>query len=361
MEGVTQEERCHHGLLRPLPENSSISGAKGKTWVSALICITTDLGDSFLAQDVDLIATLAVEHHSKVLHEKSLTWEAGNRQLALSLGPFSSHVAQQKLILAIRPRESGKTQLLSSDPLGATSTPLLFSGWSAPFGPGDMPAEKLVERRLGLKDNPELRIWEETGNSIARHIWDAALASVIYLHQTINGSEGIPSLRRLLVDESPTPLQIVELGAGCGIVGIALAAMLPCCSVLLTDLPEAQEIVTHNINVARSAPMSTIDFRTLDWDEPPDLCGRPIDLILVSDCTYNADSLPALVSVLDRLVRSSPDAIILVALKRRHDSEAIFFELMQSAGFDPLQATIALPSQHDQVDQIELYCYSRAH
>lgn len=133
------------------------------------------------------------------------------------------------------------------------------------------------------------------------------------------------------------------------------------CNVLLTDLVEVEDIVRRNIEEATPQRSSSIQFKTLDWDAPPSsgLCSQPIDLILVSDCTYNADSLPTLVSVLDQLVRTSPEALVLVALKRRHDSEAIFFDLMREAAFTYLQATVELPAQHEQVDRIEVYCYRR--
>lgn len=169
-------------------------------------------------------------------------------------------------------------------------------------------------------------------------------------------------MQNLLQRPREKPIRAVELGSGCGIVGIALAKFLPQCSVLLTDLPEVEDIVTQNIAVAQPASESTIEFQTLDWDErlPDNLSDGSVDLILVSDCTYNADSLPALVSVLDRLVQMSPTAIILVALKRRHESETVFFELMQSARLSKVrQDNIELPSQHDQSDQIELYCFMR--
>lgn len=191
---------------------------------------------------------------------------------------------------------------------------------------------------------------------------DAAIASVIYLQQIAAGDSAItvPLLSKLLQLERNAPLRVIELGSGCGIVGIALAQLLPECSTLLTDLPEVEEIVTQNIAVAKPTPSSNLEYRTLDWDEalPEDLCNDSIDLVLVSDCTYNADSLPALVSVLGRLVQSSPDAIILVALKRRHDSETVFFDLMQSSGLSNLHHdSMQLPSQHGQFDQIELFCY----
>lgn len=169
----------------------------------------------------------------------------------------------------------------------------------------------------------------------------------------------MPALSKLL-NSGKSSLQVVELGAGCGIVGIALATMLANCEVLLTDLPEVSEIVTRNINEASPKSSASIKFQTLDWDDPtPSLTRGPIDLILVSDCTYNADSLPALVSVLDSLVRGSAGALVLVALKRRHESEAVFFDLMRSAGFVSQQARVPLPAQWEQVDQIEMYCYQQ--
>lgn len=188
---------------------------------------------------------------------------------------------------------------------------------------------------------------------------------MIYLQHVVSGdpTATTPLLQDLLQTDRSTPLRVIELGSGCGIVGIALAQLLPRISVLLTDLPEVEEIVTQNISVSTPAPSSTVDFQTLDWDEPlpEDLCNGSVDLILVSDCTYNADSLPALVSVLTQLVQTSPDAIVLVALKRRHESESVFFDLMQTAGLADLHTDhMQLPSQHDQVDQIELHCYGRA-
>ncbi|KAJ5373898.1 hypothetical protein N7517_005904 [Penicillium concentricum] len=345
-----------------------IQQQKGSPYLSALICITTDLGDSFFAEDVDLIV-IARDHSSRVLFEKKTTWNASNRELAITLGPLPPNLAQQSMVLTVQVPNPPGYSIPQYPPI-----PLVVGATSAPFGPRSAPAEKLVQRQIqysGCEASP-IQIWEETGNSIARHIWDAGLATVTYLHMICDiktttrygsnkGTEPkIPALKRVLSTNRTQPLQVVELGAGCGIVGIALATMLPNCSVILTDLPEVEDIVTRNINAAQLATMSSLQYQNLDWDDPPDeLCPRPIELILVSDCTYNADSLPALVSALDRLVQTSPKAIILVALKRRHDSETVFFDLMTSAGFMAVQDSVEIPSQHDEVDEIEFYCYSR--
>lgn len=162
--------------------------------------------------------------------------------------------------------------------------------------------------------------------------------------------------------QSQGSLRILELGSGCGIVGIALSQLLSTCSIVLTDLPEVEDIVTRNTAAANPARSSSLEFQALDWDEELSarICNGGNDLIVVSDCTYNADSLPALVSVMTKLVQLSPGALILVAVKRRHDSEAVFFDLMQAAELSKLdQDTIKLPSQHDDEDQIELYTYGR--
>ncbi|KAJ6017896.1 hypothetical protein N7451_001275 [Penicillium sp. IBT 35674x] len=332
---------------------------KKSVFITALISITTDLGDDFLSEDVDLVATWAQRLPRETIDQSSLKWQAGSRQLSISMGPYSiDHVSQHEAVFQIR------TQTIPQDILGIDTTPLVISGCSAPFKWQSEPAEKLIQRELSMTSQSDLslKIWEETGNSIARHIWDAALASIIFLNQSITGTAtAMPLLNQLLKPRS-SALQAVELGAGCGIVGIALATMLDQCNVLLTDLPEVEKIVMRNIDEAHLKPSSSVRYQNLDWDEPPpNLCSQPIDLILVSDCTYNADSLPTLVSVLDRLVRTSPDALILVALKRRHESEAIFFDLMKDAAFIAQQTTVPLPSQHDQSDTIELYCYRREH
>lgn len=194
---------------------------------------------------------------------------------------------------------------------------------------------------------------------------DAAISSVMYLQQVIARDHGPsnPVLEDLLQTGRSSPLNVIELGSGCGIVGIALASLLPQCSALLTDLSEVEDIICKNIAVAQPAHASEIKYRPLEWEEelPDNLFDSPsIDLVLVSDCTYNADSQPALVSVLSRLVQVSPSAIILVALKRRHESEGVFFDLMESAGLHNLHLhRTKVPSEHEQWDEIELHCYGK--
>ncbi len=122
--------------------------------------------------------------------------------------------------------------------------------------------------------------------------------------------------------------------------------MLPRCEVYLTDLPEAAEIIRRNIDASSPAAASSLTYHLLDWEEalPEDIANRLFDLILVSDCTYNSDSIPALVGTLADLVKISPECVIVVSLKVRHASERIFFASMTDRGLHMTgQTTCNLP------------------
>jgi hypothetical protein len=133
-----------------------VSLKKGSPFISALICITTDLGDDFLAEDAELIVFSIPKSPG---FEQKVTWNAGKRELAINLGPLPSALVQQSMQLGVKlqPEATGDRPLI----------PLVMAATSAPFGL-KLPAEKLV-RRDGPREG--LKTWEETGNSIARHIW----------------------------------------------------------------------------------------------------------------------------------------------------------------------------------------------
>ena len=163
-------------------------------------------------------------------------------------------------------------------------------------------------------------------------------------------------------------LKVLELGSGCGIAGIAFAQLWPQCQIFLTDLPEAMDVLATNIGKAAPAVGTKLSCALLEWGEAPPEALRSIifDVVLVSDCTYNSDSIPALVKTLSMTAATSPNVLILISLKVRHSSEAVFFQLLIAAGFRELGHTsVSLPTQGrsatDQAlyDQIEIYEYQR--
>ena len=148
-----------------------------------------------------------------------------------------------------------------------------------------------------------------------------------------NGKVSLAPLHKLLQRGRGAKLNVVELGCGCGIVGLGVSKLLPKAQVYLTDLDEAREVVEHNIHDNVSPDENRVQFEKLEWGlEPPSSIEREsFDLILIADCIYNADSAPLLVGTLEKLTRTSPKAVIVMATKVRHSSEAIFFDLMSQA------------------------------
>jgi len=230
-------------------------------------------------------------------------------------------------------------------------------------------------RTLKTEGQDSLFIWEETGESIARHIWDAGLVLSAFI-QTLNkvGNKGygqtkhLPQLQALL---SKPGLKVLELGAGCGIVGIAFAKSFPDAKLMLTDLPEAEEIARYNIAAstasAKNSGSPNLSYQNLDWAEPlpTSLEAEAIDLVLVADCTYNPDVVPHLVSTLSSIVHSKSESdsgrrtLVLLAMKVRHDTERIFFDLMEASHMRVVDSLVLpLPHLGEEEQEIEIYLFS---
>lgn len=160
-------------------------------------------------------------------------------------------------------------------------------------------------------------------------------------------------------------VNVLELGAGCGIIGISLAICFENVEVVITDLPEAKDIATFNLeqNSRHSfGQRMAVTYENLDWAQavterwiPPHL-----DLIVAGDVTYNSDMIPDLVKTVASLIGSGTRTLFLVAMKVRHDSEVVFFDLMTQAGLAIVERlTIPMPvlAQDDQA--IEIYLFGR--
>lgn len=192
---------------------------------------------------------------------------------------------------------------------------------------------------------------------------DASLGFLLYLQDLLSANTRLPNLLDALRKGASGQINILELGAGCGIVGIAIAHCFPNCLVQLTDLVEAQDILSRNTEQATPAKGSSLQHWTLDWNKSDEIrLARDLDLIIVSDCTYNPDSCPNLVRTLAGLCSIAPEVTVLIAMKRRHESESVFFDLMERAHMRELaQTTIELPHNFSTLDfeqpEVELYLF----
>ncbi len=194
---------------------------------------------------------------------------------------------------------------------------------------------------------------------------DAGVALVAFLSTLALQPKPASDLAKLLRTSTRAP-RILELGSGCGLVGLQIADLCSTSDVLLTDLSDAMDILNHNVERARfTSSRGKLATAVLDWDEAlPELVAKKrFDLVILSDCTYNPDSVPGLVRTLSSVAKISPNALVVVSLKVRHDSEAIFFDLMADAGFAEAEhAAIPLPDRcrsdsGQELEVVEVYIY----
>lgn len=196
---------------------------------------------------------------------------------------------------------------------------------------------------------------------------DAGIVLATYFGYVVSTPESMLSISKIMKPNTLERPRILELGSGCGIVGLEAAHLCSGSKVSLTDLPEAMGILGQNVSKTSSSTRSRVSTAILDWDNPlPYAIARSrFDLLIVSDCTYNPDSGPALVNTLVAIITGSPAALIIVSMKRRHDSEAAFFDLMAGAGFVEVESkTVRLPDKTRQVTEqplevVEIYVYRK--
>ncbi|KJY01500.1 hypothetical protein TI39_contig289g00038 [Zymoseptoria brevis] len=297
--------------------------------LKAVVTVTTDLGETFYPDALELVATIrSAEDDGEIYLRKKVEWTKSARSAAIVFDLSRQDIEWPACVhVGVRnpPRDSG-------------FLPPISDVWSGTLNPtkGQFGSGWRVERRFTSCAERSLSLLEDAGDSIARHLWDGSQALAQHIDQTISGGDQstLPLLEYILLSATYRRTNVIELGCGCGTVGISVAQAIPDCDVVLTDLAEVTELVEANIARMNPAMGSRVRFEPLDWFDPlPErLQNRKNDLIIVSECTYNTDTLEPLVGMLCNLIVRSPKAVIVVSTKTRHDSEAAFFDLMKNAG-----------------------------
>jgi hypothetical protein len=139
--------------------------------ILCLITVTSDLGDSFLPYDVQLSAELLSSRPTeKVIAWKNIQWSAGMRSLPVTFPLITSLGSSGfRVKVGVEPKSTHDEYSKLSD----EGTCSVVSAWTSEFDPfaAHDNAEKLVERRFKLSNGLDITICEETGESIARHLW----------------------------------------------------------------------------------------------------------------------------------------------------------------------------------------------
>jgi hypothetical protein len=149
-----------------------------RSQISCLITITSDLGDSFLHQDIQLSAELRSSgSNEEVLIWRTVRWIAGMRSLPITFPLTKNRLTS---ILRVRVGVEPKSAHDEYSKLSEHGYCGVVSAWSSEFTASvtAVEAEKIVERRFSLAHGHSLSVLEETGESIARHLWYLHMESV---------------------------------------------------------------------------------------------------------------------------------------------------------------------------------------
>ncbi len=201
-----------------------------------------------------------------------------------------------------------------------------------------------------------------TKDSTGRRLWPTALPLLQWMifRETIS-----------LSDTKPT---VLELGAGCGLVGMGLAVSGGYGRVILTDA--STEWLQRNVDRNGSQFLCPVDILPMQWgnrqdhdslrthlarniprtssnqlpnntrcQSEPSPGDMGLDYILGSDLLYNPTSQSDLVSTLIELASSRTR--ILLAYPKRADNEASFRKVAEYSGFTVQVLPLQGPNHHE--------------
>ncbi|SJL03406.1 uncharacterized protein ARMOST_06760 [Armillaria ostoyae] len=131
-------------------------------------------------------------------------------------------------------------------------------------------------------------------------------------------------------------MEILELGAGTGLLSIALSTWVK--NYTVTDIREILPLLEKNIllNYAGSTDTTNISITELDWlslhATPAKQRSRvfqfpAVDLVFVVDCIYHPSPMPALVDTIDYLSTPGRTTVTVVVELRDEEAVRVFLEL----------------------------------
>jgi hypothetical protein len=315
-------------------KKSNVKGNAKKLYnaqLSMILTITTDF--SPFAGSAELLCQLLSPNDS-ILAEQQVQWNDTLREIKVDISmPPGSKDGR----VIITPMASGRSfnNFLSQFLGGATTH--VVGVETATFALNTSDRQDTVYRHFALPRGP-LRIAEQAGETIIRHVWDAGIILSAALSVDLSSLPDELQIIRPLISERT--LRILELGTGVGILGISVASSFPNVEVVMTDLPDAAPLVDENIriNIAQYPHLKrNASFRTLDWEEQPYpewTTVEKFNLIVMADVTYNTATFEALVNTLRHLSQTgSKGAKVICCGKRRHEEEEGFWQLIREKGF----------------------------
>lgn len=191
-----------------------------------------------------------------------------------------------------------------------------------PFGADLVAPAPILQARItettfdGLLNSP-IKLHEDLANGCGGQIWPAGRALTKYI------------LRRYKDNGNLRGKRVVELGAGGGLTGLAVAAAcdLHGSELFITDMDAMIDLIHKN--VALNGFQNRVKVELLDWSKPiPDsIAKKPVDIVLAADCVYYEPAFQLLEKTLVDLV--GDNTIVFFCFKKRRRADLTFMKAIR--------------------------------
>ncbi|KAI5784666.1 putative methyltransferase-domain-containing protein [Geopyxis carbonaria] len=171
----------------------------------------------------------------------------------------------------------------------------------------------------GLLDT-HLKLHEDLAKGCGGQIWPAGEILTKYLLRRYKNGENSLKGKR-----------IVELGAGGGLVGLAVAAGcdLEGSELYITDMHAMIDLIHKNLELNDMQNKKEVKVELLDWANPAPkvIVEKPVDFIIAADCVYYEPAFPLLEKTLVDLV--SENTIVFFCFKKRRRADLTFMKAIK--------------------------------
>ncbi|OCH87795.1 hypothetical protein OBBRIDRAFT_759177 [Obba rivulosa] len=303
--------------------------------------------------------------------QKLTVWRQSSayKEIPVSLPPGIRDGQSYRLVLTAHAAGFPHVVNLASTSVGersfpVLSVPILFSSRVRPGGKQEQ-IERVFRIGLGAKEQAFMTLQEQTSFDLDKKVWDSGIGLSSWLvglatEQSADEPELVKTLRETLFSKSKR--NIIELGAGIGIVSLTVGALRSAAKpaekgcIIATDLASAIPLLEHNIECNDglfSCPSARPQALVLDWDEerlPDEVLAveEGFDAIIMADVTYNTASFPSLIRTLSSLTkfhRSSTDPahaankspsspVIFLGYKERDAAERTLWDMARDIGIE---------------------------
>ncbi|KAG2188919.1 hypothetical protein INT44_004061 [Umbelopsis vinacea] len=168
------------------------------------------------------------------------------------------------------------------------------------------------------KKRDELQLTQDISQfGLAGKIWHSAYALDLFFSEWTQAhmqpSNPIPE--EYYSGKASKPYRILELGAGTGYVGIALARRLgPDCKVYITDLADVAPLIQQNVEDYEESLTAQVAVQPLHWGDVEHgnkiLKEGELDLVIVSDCVYFPELFGLLTETLLQVCSKNTQVVI---------------------------------------------------